>query len=69
MCSSADSGQCADKSLMVVLIHATPLFQDARGVLASLDTPSSQQDLALRERVLTQVGRPPFHEGIITAVT
>ena len=29
--------------------------QDAGSVLASLDTPSSQQDLALKERVLTQV--------------
>lgn len=48
----------------------SPPLQDARAVLASLDTPSSQQDLALRERVLTQVGRPPSREEIVhTAVT
>ena len=34
-----------------------PTSQDAGSVLASLDTPSSQQDLALRERVLTQVSQ------------
>jgi len=55
---------------MIVLVHVAPPFQDARAVLASLDTPSSQQDLALRERVLTQVGRVPSHEELVyTAVT
>ena len=52
---------CADSGSMVCPFSPLPHLpsslpsQDAGSVLASLDTSSSQQDLALKERVLTQV--------------